>query len=233
MRTAAAKASRAGTAPSRPGGGAHERPAFRPISTRSDSTQGGFNANRLRERDARASTRGFPLRLAHWMKGFAIVLSLSATHAFAQQSPARPTASTTCSSAPIRGRQRRHLCLPLRYENRQRRTRVVGEDRESVVSVAEPRRSHRLRGQRTARRRRAGDHARRHQRVPLRREDGRAEFHRPRVVGRNDPCYLALSPDGKYLVTANYSVAKDPGGSFAVFPLRDDGAVGSRADRAP
>ena len=44
--------------------------------------------NRLRERDARASTRGFPLRLAHWMKGFAIVLSLSATHAFAQQSPA-------------------------------------------------------------------------------------------------------------------------------------------------
>lgn len=38
----------------------------------------------------------------------------------------------------------------------------------------------------------------------------------------NDPAYLALSPDGKYLVTANYSVASDPGGSFAVFPLDGD-----------
>lgn len=43
----------------------------------------------------------------------------------------------------------------------------------------------------------------------------------------NDPCYLSLSPDGRYLVTANYSVASDPGGSFAVFPLRDDGQVGN------
>ena len=43
----------------------------------------------------------------------------------------------------------------------------------------------------------------------------------------NDPCYLSLSPDGKYLVTANYSVAADPGGSFAVFPLQADGQVGA------
>ncbi len=35
----------------------------------------------------------------------------------------------------------------------------------------------------------------------------------------NDPAYLAISPDGRYLVTANYSVASNPGGSFAVFPL--------------
>jgi 6-phosphogluconolactonase len=42
----------------------------------------------------------------------------------------------------------------------------------------------------------------------------------------NDPCYLSLSPDGKYLLTANYSVAADPGGSFAVFPLQGDGQVG-------
>jgi 6-phosphogluconolactonase len=41
----------------------------------------------------------------------------------------------------------------------------------------------------------------------------------------NDPCYLALSPDGKYLLTANYSVAANPGGSFAVFPLQGDGQV--------
>jgi 6-phosphogluconolactonase len=43
----------------------------------------------------------------------------------------------------------------------------------------------------------------------------------------NDPCYLSLSPDGKYLTTANYSVAVDPGGSFAVFPLQADGQVGT------
>jgi 6-phosphogluconolactonase len=43
----------------------------------------------------------------------------------------------------------------------------------------------------------------------------------------NDPCYLKISPDGKYLLTANYSVAADPGGSFAVFPLQADGQVGN------
>ncbi|WP_240324421.1 lactonase family protein [Trinickia diaoshuihuensis] len=41
----------------------------------------------------------------------------------------------------------------------------------------------------------------------------------------NDPCYLAFSPDGRYLLTANYSVAADPGGSFAVFPVQSDGGV--------
>jgi 6-phosphogluconolactonase len=43
----------------------------------------------------------------------------------------------------------------------------------------------------------------------------------------NDPCYLSISPDGRYLTTANYSVASDPGGSFAVFPLQADGHVGA------
>jgi 6-phosphogluconolactonase len=43
----------------------------------------------------------------------------------------------------------------------------------------------------------------------------------------NDPCYLSVSPDGKYLFVANYSVAADPGGSFAVLPLKGDGRVGS------
>ncbi len=38
----------------------------------------------------------------------------------------------------------------------------------------------------------------------------------------NDPAYLALSPDGRYLLAANYSVASNPGGSFAVFPLEAD-----------
>ncbi|HWT36195.1 MAG TPA: lactonase family protein [Paraburkholderia sp.] len=42
----------------------------------------------------------------------------------------------------------------------------------------------------------------------------------------NDPCYLSISPDGRYLTTANYSVAANPGGSFAVFPLHPEGQVG-------
>jgi 6-phosphogluconolactonase len=44
----------------------------------------------------------------------------------------------------------------------------------------------------------------------------------------NDPAYLAISPDGRYLLAANYSVASNPGGSFAVFPLGegDGDAVG-------
>ncbi|AHI66003.1 lactonase family protein [Burkholderia thailandensis] len=43
----------------------------------------------------------------------------------------------------------------------------------------------------------------------------------------NDPCYLSLSPDGRYLVAANYSVASDPGGSFSVFPVEATGALGA------
>ncbi len=43
----------------------------------------------------------------------------------------------------------------------------------------------------------------------------------------NDPCYLSLSPDGRYLLAANYSVAADPGGSFAVLPVREDGSLGT------
>ena len=45
----------------------------------------------------------------------------------------------------------------------------------------------------------------------------------------NDPCYLSLSPDGRYLFVANYSVAADPGGSFAAMPVRADGSLGDAA----
>jgi 6-phosphogluconolactonase len=45
----------------------------------------------------------------------------------------------------------------------------------------------------------------------------------------NDPCYLSLSPDGKYLFAANYSVAADPGGSFTVLPVVADGKLGTAA----
>ncbi|WP_347558051.1 lactonase family protein [Robbsia sp. KACC 23696] len=45
----------------------------------------------------------------------------------------------------------------------------------------------------------------------------------------NDPTYLALAPDGRYIATANYSVAADPGGSLSVFPIAADGSVGPAA----
>jgi 6-phosphogluconolactonase len=43
----------------------------------------------------------------------------------------------------------------------------------------------------------------------------------------NDPCYLSLSADGRYLFVANYSVAADPGGSFSVLPVGQDGTLGA------
>lgn len=45
----------------------------------------------------------------------------------------------------------------------------------------------------------------------------------------NDPCYLSLSPDGRYLLVANYSVAANPGGTFAALPVKPDGALGEAA----
>jgi 6-phosphogluconolactonase len=45
--------------------------------------------------------------------------------------------------------------------------------------------------------------------------------------GGSDPCHLALSPDGRYLLVSNYSVAAEPGGSLAVLPLQADGALGA------
>lgn len=41
----------------------------------------------------------------------------------------------------------------------------------------------------------------------------------------NDPTYLTMSPDEHFLVTANYSVAADPGGSLTMFPVTASGAV--------
>ncbi|WP_233862720.1 lactonase family protein [Paraburkholderia adhaesiva] len=43
----------------------------------------------------------------------------------------------------------------------------------------------------------------------------------------NDPCYLILSPDGRYVFVSNYSIAADPGGSFVVLPVEQDGTLGT------
>lgn len=55
--------------------------------------------------------------------------------------------------------------------------------------------------------------------------DGRLSSLGSRPTGGADPCHLAVSPDGGYLATANYS-----GGSVAVHPLDAAGAPGERTD---
>jgi 6-phosphogluconolactonase len=44
-------------------------------------------------------------------------------------------------------------------------------------------------------------------------------------TGGAAPCHLALSPDGRWLVTANYT-----SGSVSVHPVADDGSLGARTD---
>ena len=45
----------------------------------------------------------------------------------------------------------------------------------------------------------------------------------------SEPCHLTVSPDGRYLVVANYSIASDPGGSLAMLPIEPDGRLGAAA----
>lgn len=54
--------------------------------------------------------------------------------------------------------------------------------------------------------------------------DGRqAHVLNRRPVGSADPCYVKVSPDGRFVVTANYT-----GGTVAVFPVNADGSLGER-----
>lgn len=45
------------------------------------------------------------------------------------------------------------------------------------------------------------------------------------LTGGADPCHLALSPDGRWLLAANYS-----SGSVCVVPVADDGSLGAATD---
>ncbi|WP_439896711.1 lactonase family protein [Burkholderia ubonensis] len=187
--------------------------------------------SRLRARDTRASTRGFPLRLAHWMKGFAIVLSLSATHAFAQQSATAPADGVynllvgTYTDGGSDG------IYVYRFDTKTGSVAPVSSTKTVNPSYLLPSRDGRtvyavneLPGDNGPAGQRGGISAFRFDA-----KTGALAFINRVSSEGNDPCYLSLSPDGKYLVTANYSVAADPGGSFAVFPLREDGAVGQAA----
>ena len=46
-----------------------------------------------------------------------------------------------------------------------------------------------------------------------------------RATGGADPCHLALSPDGRWMLAANYT-----SGSVCVLPVTADGSLGERAD---
>ncbi|QEC53142.1 6-phosphogluconolactonase [Anseongella ginsenosidimutans] len=49
---------------------------------------------------------------------------------------------------------------------------------------------------------------------------GKLELINKQVSGGGSPCYISLSPDGKFLVAANYS-----GGNLSVFPLSGNGSL--------
>jgi len=44
-------------------------------------------------------------------------------------------------------------------------------------------------------------------------------------TGGDDPCYVAIAPDGKFVVTGNYS-----GGNISVFPILADGSLGDQSE---
>ncbi|ABO55410.1 TPA: lactonase family protein [Burkholderia vietnamiensis] len=184
--------------------------------------------NRLREHDARAATRGSPLRLAHWMKGFALVLSLSATHAFAQQAPAAADGVYNLLVGTYTGHGSEGIYV-YRFDTKTGSVAPVSSAKTVNPSYLLPSRDGRtvyavneLPGDNGPATQRGGISA-----FGFDPKTGTLTFIDRVSSEGNDPCYLALSPDGKYVVTANYSVAADPGGSFAVFPVRDGGAVGT------
>jgi len=179
-----------------------------------------------------------------WAKGFALMLSLAAAQAFAQSAaaPATPGAASGAATAGAASGEVYDLLIGTytgggksegiyvyRFDTGTGELSriaaaqtvnpsylVVSRDRNYVYAVNE------LPGDSGPATQRGGVSAFRFDRA-----SGQLSFLNRVSSDGNDPCYLALSPDGKYLLTANYSVASNPGGSFAVFPLASDGRVGT------
>ena len=53
---------------------------------------------------------------------------------------------------------------------------------------------------------------------------GKLTFINKEATGGDDPCYVTLSPDNKWLFAANYS-----GGSLTAFPVKEDGSIAQYA----
>ncbi|MGF6901214.1 lactonase family protein [Paraburkholderia sp. GAS348] len=174
--------------------------------------------------------RPTPLRSARSIiKGFVLMVSIVASHAFAQDSgPAPADGVYDMLVGTYTGGKSEGLYV-YRFDTKTgEATRVsvaqtvnpsylvVSRDRRFVYAVNE------LPGDNGPATQRGGISAFRFDAA-----SGQLTFLNKVSSDGNDPCYLSLSPDGKYLLTANYSVAADPGGSFAVFPLQADGQVGA------
>lgn len=57
--------------------------------------------------------------------------------------------------------------------------------------------------------------------IKLDKEKGKLTLLNSQLVGEGAPCYIRVSPDGQFLLTANYM-----GGSISVFPIEKDGNIG-------
>ena len=59
--------------------------------------------------------------------------------------------------------------------------------------------------------------------IQLDKEKGKLTLLNSQLVGEGAPCYIRVSPNGRFLLTANYM-----GGSISVFPIEKDGKIGAR-----
>jgi 6-phosphogluconolactonase len=163
-----------------------------------------------------------------WLKGLAAVLALSAAPSFAQSAPGAADTSAAGGNGiydlligTYTGSGKSEGIYVYRFDSGTGETTrlasaktvnpsylVVSADRQHVYAVNE------LPGDNGPATQRGGISAFRFD-PP----SGKLTFVNEVSSDGNDPAYLALSPDGRYLVTANYSVASNPGGSFAVFPI--------------
>jgi 6-phosphogluconolactonase len=171
-----------------------------------------------------------PLRSAcSIIKGFALMVSIVATHAFAQGTAAAPADGVYDLIVGTYTGGKSEGIYVYRFDTKTGDATpvsstktvnpsylVVSRDRRFVYAVNE------LPGDNGPASQRGGISA-----FGFDAKSGQLTFLNKVSSEGNDPCYLSLSPDGKYLTTANYSVAVNPGGSFAVFPLQADGQVGT------
>ncbi len=172
------------------------------------------------------------IRACDWLKGFVLACAVGAAPAFAQSSTAAtdaPAYDLLVGTYTVGGKS--HGIYVYRFDSATGQASpvssvdavnpsylVLSRDRRHVYAVNE------LPGDNGPSTERGGISA-----FTFDPSAGRLTFVNRVSSEGNDPCYLSLSPDGRYLLTANYSVAADPGGSFAVFPLTNDGRVGAAA----
>ncbi|MBM5577352.1 beta-propeller fold lactonase family protein [Burkholderia pseudomallei] len=171
----------------------------------------------------------FPLRLSHWMKGFVLALPLFGNPAFAQDASAGPAGGVYNLLVGTYTGSGSDGIYVYRFD--------TDSGRVSPVSSAKAENPSYLVASRDGRHVYAvnelpGDAGPASVRGGVSAFDFDAKTGALKFVNRvsaqgNDPCYLSLSPDGRYLVVANYSVASDPGGSFSVFPVEATGALGA------